>query len=388
MKIMVSACLLGQKCKYSGGDNYDEATVRFCGGHEVFPVCPELSGGLSVPRRPCEIVDGIVMNDRGENVDSAFRLGARLCLRQAIEEKIDLAVLQPRSPSCGVKQVYDGSFSGRLIEGSGVFAELLLKNGFRAVDADELKKLPETAGYNADNACEAKTPASALDRIKSGGNGNTMRKNEAVLYIHGMGGSAAECEHYKPLFPDCEVIGLDYKTFTPWETGAEIREAVTRLAAEYENVTLIANSIGAFFCMNAGIDGMLREAYFISPLVDMEKRICDMMLRENVSEEELEEKGVISTGPGGDLSWTYLCYVREHPVRWAAPTSILYGGRDGLTSFETVSAFAKKHGAVLTVMENGEHWFHTDEQMRFLDDWLAGRGRRSGLKNETKENNI
>ena len=99
----------------------------------------------------------------------------------------------------------------------------------------------------------------------------------AVIYIHGKGGSATESEHYKPLFPDCEVIGLDYQTFTPWETGKEIRIAVEELKGKYENVILIANSIGAFFSMNAGIDEMIQKAYFISPIVDMDKLITDMM---------------------------------------------------------------------------------------------------------------
>ena len=89
-----------------------------------------------------------------------------------------------------------------------------------------------------------------------------------------------------------------------------------------------------------------------------------------MSEEELRDKGVIHTDFGEDLSWDYLCYVREHPVQWSVPTSILYGNKDNLTSLETVSAFAEQHDAVLTVMENGEHWFHTDEQMQFLDDWI------------------
>ena len=193
---------------------------------------------------------------------------------------------------------------------------------------------------------------------------------ELILYIHGKGGSAAECEHYKPLFPDCEVFGLDYQTFTPWETGAEIRTAVEKLKDGYESIILIANSIGAFFCMNAGIDGMLRKAYFISPIVDMEKLIGDMMLWANVSEEELRDKGVIHTDFGEDLSWDYLCFVREHPIQWSVPTSILYGNNDNLTSLEAVRAFSEQHDAVLTVMENGEHWFHTDEQMKFLDDWI------------------
>ena len=189
----------------------------------------------------------------------------------------------------------------------------------------------------------------------------------AVLYIHGKGGSASEAEHYKVLFPDQDVIGLDYKTSTPWETGKEILDAVK----EYGASTLIANSIGAYFSMCAGIDGFIKKAYFISPIVDMEQLICGMMKASGVTEEELKEKRVIHTALGEDLSWEYLRYVREHPVRWNVPTDILYGGLDGLTSRETMSAFAKEHGAALTVMENGEHWFHTEEQMRFLDEWIT-----------------
>ena len=195
-------------------------------------------------------------------------------------------------------------------------------------------------------------------------------KQTAVLYIHGKNGSATECEHYKPLFPECEIIGLDHKTFTPWETGAEIRSAVEKLKSEYDSIILIANSVGAFFSMNAGIDSMIKKAYFISPVVDMERLIADMMTWANVTEDELKAKGIIPTSFGEDLSWEYLCYVREHPIKWNAPTAVLYGGKDNLTSFETVAAFAEKHNANLTVMENGVHWFHTKEQMRFLDDWI------------------
>ncbi len=138
MKILVSACLLGHRCKYNGGDNYSEALAGFLEGHEVVPVCPEVAGGLSVPRRPCEIVGGIVVSDRGENVDEAFRRGAALCLQRAVDEGIELAILQPRSPSCGVHQIYDGTFSGTLKPGKGVFAELLAANGIRMMDVSEL----------------------------------------------------------------------------------------------------------------------------------------------------------------------------------------------------------------------------------------------------------
>lgn len=193
---------------------------------------------------------------------------------------------------------------------------------------------------------------------------------DAVLYIHGKGGSAAECDHYIPLFPDCRVIGLDYHSFSPWETGAEIHAAVEELKTEYKSIILIANSIGAFFSMNAGVDSMIQKAYFISPIVNMEKLICGMMAWANVTEAELKLKGVVHTSFGEDLSWNYLCYVRNHPIDWTVPTQILYGSRDNLTPFETISDFAEKHNALLTVMENGEHWFHTEEQMRFLDEWI------------------
>ena len=195
-----------------------------------------------------------------------------------------------------------------------------------------------------------------------------------ILYIHGRGGSAAESEHYKPLFPGCEVVGLDYRTCTPWETGREIREAVERLKNEYADITLIAGSIGAYFAMHAGIGGLIQKAYFISPIVDMERLILDRMAWAGVSEAQLQAAGVIATGFGEELSWDYLRRVREHPISWDVPTEILYGEKDELTSPQTIQRFAMSHHAGLTVMEGGEHWFHTEEQMRFLDDWIRNGG--------------
>ena len=129
----MSACLLGERCKYSGGHNFSEAVAAFVRGHEVIPVCPEQLGGLPTPRVPAEIVGGTVMNRDGENVDAAFRLGAERAFHRA-----DLAVLQPRSPSCGVGWIYDGTFTGALTPGDGVFAALLRERGVPAVPAAEL----------------------------------------------------------------------------------------------------------------------------------------------------------------------------------------------------------------------------------------------------------
>ena len=193
----------------------------------------------------------------------------------------------------------------------------------------------------------------------------------AVLYIHGKGGSAAEADHYKPLFPESEVIGLDYRGETPWDAGPELGKAIRALGVRFDRLTLIANSIGAYFAMHAGIDELLHRAFFISPIVDMEKLIRDMMAWAGVTEAALREKKRIETAFGETLSWDYLCYVREHPVRWRVPTEILYGSRDALTTADTVRSFAETHHAGLTVMDGGEHWFHTGEQMAFLDRWIA-----------------
>lgn len=114
----------------------------------------------------------------------------------------------------------------------------------------------------------------------------------------------------------------------------------------------------------------VERALFISPVLDMERLILDMMGWARVSEEALREQGEVPTAFGETLSWKYLCYVREHPIQWNVPTDILYAGGDHLISRQTVDAFVKTHRASLTVMEDGEHWFHTDKQLRFLDEWL------------------
>lgn len=192
-----------------------------------------------------------------------------------------------------------------------------------------------------------------------------------AVYVHGKGGNASEAEHYKTLFLECEVIGFDYRAENPWEAKTEFPAFFDEQKKHFDEIYLIANSIGAFFSMGSLTEKQVRKAFMISPIVDMERLICDMMNWANVTESELRERGEIATNFGETLSWKYLCYVRDNPVCWRVPTSVLYGERDNLTSFPTISAFAEKTGASLTVMADGEHWFHTDEQMRFLDKWFT-----------------
>ena len=133
MKIFVSACLLGENCKYNGGNNYSEAVKKYVEGHEVISMCPEVEGGMPIPRTPAEIVNGVVTTRDGVSVDKEFRDGAKKILDILLAEKVDLAILQPRSPSCGVGKIYDGTFSGTLIDGNGVFAQLLIDNGIKVI---------------------------------------------------------------------------------------------------------------------------------------------------------------------------------------------------------------------------------------------------------------
>ena len=138
MKVIVSACLLGENCKYNGGNNRCQKVIDFMKDHEVIPVCPEQMGGLSTPRLPAEISNGKVVNTEGVSVDAEFRTGAEAALEIALEEGAKQAILQPRSPSCGCKQVYDGTFSKTLIPGKGVFAQMLADHGIELLEPNDL----------------------------------------------------------------------------------------------------------------------------------------------------------------------------------------------------------------------------------------------------------
>ncbi len=138
MKILVSACLLGENCKYNGGNNFHPAVAEFVKGKTVLALCPELMAGMGCPRTPIEILDGVLMDREGRNVDEAMRSAVAQAMELVKGEGIDCAVLQSRSPTCGVNQVYDGSFSGRLIPGSGIFAQALKDAGYRVLDAQDI----------------------------------------------------------------------------------------------------------------------------------------------------------------------------------------------------------------------------------------------------------
>lgn len=138
MKILVSACLLGRNCKYNGGNNYREKVEKLVQGREVIEVCPEMLAGLGTPRTPIEIRDGEVVSRDGVSVDKVIRDAVAQVLESIKDEPIEFCILKSRSPTCGVHQVYDGTFSGILVDGAGVLAQALQDAGYRVLDDEDI----------------------------------------------------------------------------------------------------------------------------------------------------------------------------------------------------------------------------------------------------------
>lgn len=193
---------------------------------------------------------------------------------------------------------------------------------------------------------------------------------KAIIYIHGKGGSALEAERYKKNCAGFSIFGVDYNGYLPWIVQSQIKTVYDDLARKHEHISIIANSIGAYFAMHSLQNCAIKKALFISPILDMERLILDMMQWANVTEKELFERKEISTDFGEALSWEFLSFIRRYPIKWDIPTEILYAEKDNLTSRATIDAFIAGHNANLTVLENGEHWFHTDEQIAYLDQWM------------------
>ena len=204
--------------------------------------------------------------------------------------------------------------------------------------------------------------------------------DQGYLFLHGQMGRKEEAEAFARVVcsKGYEVLSIDLPShgercnreeeLFPWTAEPDIRAALDWAGHRWKTVCIRANSIGAYFAMLA-FDAPNR-ALLVSPVLDMEGLILTMMGWAGVTEEQLQERGEIVTSFGQTLSWKYLCWVREHPVHnWTGPVRILYGSQDHMISRRTVDEFVRQHDAGLTVMEGGEHWFHTDEQLAILREW-------------------
>lgn len=160
-------------------------------------------------------------------------------------------------------------------------------------------------------------------------------------------------------------------TFNPWHVVPELTQILEYAESIWTEISLFANSIGAWFCMQSLAPEMLKSCLLVSPVLDMKVLTGNLMKWSDVSEERLQKEQIIPTAFGETLSWKYWEYIKSHPItKWEVPTQILYGEKDHLVERVVVDEFVKRHGCGLTVMENGEHWFHTELQLQFLSDWI------------------
>ena len=208
-------------------------------------------------------------------------------------------------------------------------------------------------------------------------------EEKLFLYIHGKMGFKEEAARFAEIAcaKGYQVLSIDLpghgeragemKRFVPWEVVPELQAVYGFARQRWKHISLCANSIGAYFSLLAFRDAKLEKSLFVSPILDMEKLIRDMMGWAGVTQEQLKAAGEIPTAFGETLSWKYLTFAEEHRIaKWDSPTALLYAGQDHLTARKTVDDFAQQFGCKVTVMENGEHWFHTEEQLAVLDAWL------------------
>ena len=210
------------------------------------------------------------------------------------------------------------------------------------------------------------------------------KSDRLYLFIHGKCGCKEEAGDFAETVSSrgWQVLGIDLPehgsrkgetdAFDPWHVIPELQTVLDYAKTRWSRIALRANSIGAWFSMLAFRGEALEKCLFVSPVVDMEQLIRRMMQWAGVTEEELEARGCIQTGFGETLSWQYWQYAKVHPIEnWPCPTAILYAGQDNLTPRQEITGFAERFDCALTVMENGEHWFHTPEQLEVLHRWEA-----------------
>lgn len=202
------------------------------------------------------------------------------------------------------------------------------------------------------------------------------------LYVHGQDGCKEEAEAFASIAcrHSWQVLSFDLPkhgerkqgkdSFDPWHVVPELAAVMEYAKNQWGHISLFANSIGAWFSMLSFDSKQLEESLFVSPVLNMERLISNMMLWANVSEARLQSERTISTSFGQTLSWEYLQYAKKHPINeWNVPTKILYGGNDNLIERDIVENFARKFNCELTIMGNGEHWFHTKNQLDVLYGW-------------------
>ena len=192
-----------------------------------------------------------------------------------------------------------------------------------------------------------------------------------AIYIHGLHGSAQEAEDFAFLKDKYDVVGLDYQDGNPWELKETIQQEFKKLAKGYDEVVVIANSIGAFYACEYLADFDIKRAFFISPIVSMFQNIVDLMSMYDIKDKELREKGIIELEDGTVLSYDFYQHVSNEEDHWEIPTDILYGAYDDVVYTGSMLEFLENHPlAKLTVKSDSEHYFESEEEKEFIKDWM------------------
>ena len=197
---------------------------------------------------------------------------------------------------------------------------------------------------------------------------NDLRK--VIIYIHGLHGSAKEAKEYVHI-KGYDVKGLEYRDGNPWEVGPFIKDKFAELIKGYDEVYIVANSIGAFYAFEYLSDYKIKKAFFISPIVSMFQSIVDLMTMYGISDKEFEKTKLIELDDGTILSYEFYQHVSNEEDHWKVPTEILYGAYDEVVYTGSMLEFLENHPlAKLTVKSDAEHYFSSVEEKRFIQQWI------------------
>jgi pimeloyl-ACP methyl ester carboxylesterase len=209
------------------------------------------------------------------------------------------------------------------------------------------------------------------------------KSNSIYIYVHGKLSSKEDAEDFseKAVPRGYQVLsfdlpehgdrkGEDYPCMV-WNGIRDLGTIGNYVLNNWNDIYLFGSSLGAHFSLLAYKDFPIRKCLFLSPVLDMERLIQNMMKWSYVTEQDLKEKQEILTSMGETIYWDYYCYVIDNPIiKWGVPTAILYGSEDNITEREVVERFVKQFNCAMTVLEGGEHWFHTAQQIAFYEKWL------------------
>ena len=243
-----------------------------------------------------------------------------------------------------------------------------IEKGDADMTYEKILLLLKTYALDANELFEVQKIDKLLDDYKK-----IPRHSKVVIYIHGMHGSAKEVEDFVKL-PHYDVIGIDYPNGQPWDVGEAVKKEFETVIKPYDEVVVVANSIGCLYTYECLSSFNIKQAFFISPVASMFEIINGMMKMNHISLEELKEKKYIQIAGGVLLSYDYYMYFSNYKDNWKVPTEILYGSEDKLISLKSVTDFLAVHpNASLTIKEGAKHHFHTKEEIEFVQSWIANK---------------